>query len=103
MRLLAAKALGKAREPQAVEPLIAALKDPASAVRKAVIRALFEIGDLRAAEPLLACFKDPNRAVRSQAVEYFSAEFAIHVLPRLLALLETDDTPEMRGYVAQAL
>jgi hypothetical protein len=51
----------------AVEPLIAALKDENSDVRQAAAKALGKIGDPRAVEPLIAALKDKD--VRKAAAE----------------------------------
>jgi HEAT repeat protein len=44
----------------AVEPLIAALKDPKAQVRERAAEALGRIGDARAVEPLITCLKNPG-------------------------------------------
>jgi HEAT repeat protein len=53
VRSEAAEALGKLRNPRAVEPLIQALGDPESQVCNSAIVALGELGDLRAVGPLM--------------------------------------------------
>ena len=52
-----------------MEPLIAALKDGDSDVRKAAAEALGEIKDPRAVEPLIAALKDEYSYVRQAAAE----------------------------------
>jgi HEAT repeat protein len=52
-----------------VEPLIAALKDKDSDVRKAAAEALGKIGDPRAVEPLIAALKDAEWHVRKAAAK----------------------------------
>jgi HEAT repeat protein len=52
-----ARALCKLGEP-AIEPLIACLKNQASFVRSHAASALGDLGDARAVGPLIACFKD---------------------------------------------
>jgi len=49
-----AKALSEIRETQAVQPLVAVLKDKDSSVREAAARALGKIGDVQAVQPLAA-------------------------------------------------
>jgi HEAT repeat protein len=58
LRKRAAKTLGEAKEPRAVEPLIAALRDPNSEVRSQAAWALIWVGDVRAVEPLIVALKD---------------------------------------------
>ena len=69
VREAAAKALGKIKDPRAVEPLISALKDEDSDVREAAAKALGEIKDPRAVEPLISALKDVNWRVRDAAAE----------------------------------
>ncbi|GAI50615.1 unnamed protein product, partial [marine sediment metagenome] len=57
--------------PQAVEPLIQALKDEDEFVRSHAAEALENIGDARAVEPLIQALKDKERSVR------FAAEAAL--------------------------
>ena len=58
VRKFASEALGEIGDAQAVEQLIAALKDEEVQVRKFAAKALGKIGDARAIEPLIAVFKD---------------------------------------------
>lgn len=58
IRVQAANALGKAKDPRAVEPLITAMKDANLSVRHAAIMALGDIKDPRAADALIAVLKD---------------------------------------------
>ena len=54
IRSAAARALGELKDVQAVEPLIATLKDSDSKVSELAAEALGKIGDARAVEPLIA-------------------------------------------------
>ncbi len=56
--LTAAMALGRLRDPRAVEPLIQALKHPNCEVRYVAAVALGEIGDARAIDPLVEALAD---------------------------------------------
>ena len=62
--MVAADTLGSTMGRGAVEPLIAALKDPSDQVKEAAISALSDTGDRRAREPLLAAFGDQAAGVR---------------------------------------
>ena len=64
-----AEELGWIRDPRAVEPLIAALKNPDLAVRKYAAMALGMIRDRRAVDPLIAALKDTDDGVRWNAVD----------------------------------
>jgi len=66
VRKQAAKALGEIGDSQAVEPLIAALKDEA---RLYAAKALGEIGDPRAVDPLIAALKVESQWTREAAAE----------------------------------
>lgn len=63
----AAEALGEIRDPRAVDPLIAALRDRNSEVRAEAAEALGKIGDRKAVEPLTALLQDPSHEVRRGA------------------------------------
>jgi HEAT repeat protein len=62
VRLSAARALGKIRDPRAVPALIVLLKDDYPEIREAAARALGELNDSRAIQPLLAAMKAGNEA-----------------------------------------
>jgi hypothetical protein len=67
VRQSAAEALGQLGDVRAVEPLIAALKDPELEVRKAVIKSLGQLGDVRAVELSLATgwWEDADTATKA--------------------------------------
>lgn len=63
----AARALGEIGGGDAVEPLVAALRDPREDVRRAAAGALGRIGDERAVEPLSRTLDDSYASVRERA------------------------------------
>jgi HEAT repeat protein len=63
----ASRALGEIRDPRAVEPLIAALRE--DKVRRDAVEALGQIGDARAVKPLVAALSDLDWSVREVAGE----------------------------------
>ena len=68
IRWYAASALGEIKDPRAVEPLIATLKnDKNGYVRAMAAWALGEIKDPRAVEPLIAALSDESHGVRKSA------------------------------------
>jgi HEAT repeat protein len=69
VRKEAAQALGEIGDTQAVEPLIATLKDENRDVRRAAAEMLGKIGDVRAVEPLITAIKDSARGVCQAAIE----------------------------------
>jgi len=66
-RRSAAIALGKTKDPKAVEPLIQALKDESWVVRSEAACSLGNIEDVRAVEALTEATQDKSRWVRSSA------------------------------------
>ncbi|MBZ0284819.1 MAG: HEAT repeat domain-containing protein [Anaerolineae bacterium] len=58
-------ALGQLGDARAIEPLIAALKDPEHDVRRLAVHALGKLGDNRILEPLSQLLNDPNPDVRT--------------------------------------
>ncbi|EJG07307.1 PBS lyase HEAT domain protein repeat-containing protein [Methanofollis liminatans DSM 4140] len=67
----AADALGRIGDERAVEPLIAAMKDPDPRVRKKAAWALGQIGDSRGQRPLLEAIRDEDDDVREIAAEAY--------------------------------
>lgn len=65
----ASKALGELKDPRAVEPLIAALKDEMDPVQSSAAKALGKIKDVRAVEPLITALKDENSDVQWEISE----------------------------------
>ena len=61
IRLMSFQALGRLKHREAVEALIAGLKDNVLAVRSAAVKALGEIGDSRAVEPLMKLFDEDQK------------------------------------------
>jgi HEAT repeat protein len=67
VRAAAAAALGEIDDDRAVEPLIAAVKDPGANVRAAAARALGQLGDVRAVDRLIMALRDHESVVRGAA------------------------------------
>ena len=67
LRAAAASGLGQTYHPNAVLPLIKALKDKEETVRIAASSALGFLRDRRALEPLKSCFEDPNGHIARNA------------------------------------
>ncbi|MFX1554537.1 MAG: HEAT repeat domain-containing protein, partial [Promethearchaeota archaeon] len=100
VRGAAAWALGKMDDPQAVDSLIAALRDDEWLVRQAIINALGEIG-APSIDPLTATLQDESKDVRQSAV-YALARIGISAVQPLLAALQDKDV-EVRWAAARAL
>lgn len=84
-RLHAAKALGAMRDPEAVEPLIAALLDGHEWVRLYACLALGEIGDQRSSRALIGVVRDPAFKIHPKMVGVFKA-MGPGVVPDLLEI-----------------
>jgi HEAT repeat protein len=67
IRIAAADALAPIRDPLAVEPLVALLKDDNAGVRRAAVGALSARGGFRVVEPLVAALADKDPDVRVTA------------------------------------
>ena len=125
VRINAASALGFSRNPRAVEPLIATLKetndeireatramnnravvdgseDADSGARCAAAEALSEIGDPRAIEPLIAALEDTNVSVRIAAATALGALKDRRAIEPLIAVLKDMDDFS-RGQAARSL
>jgi HEAT repeat protein len=87
IRADAAKRLGKAKAPEAIDSLVAVLDDPDEVVRVQAARALGEIGDPRAVPGLAGLIDDPLSTVRvacAQALGRIGDESGVPVLGKLL-------------------
>jgi HEAT repeat protein len=67
IRIAAADALAPLKDPYAVEPLTALLKDDDPGVRRASVGALAERGGLRVVDPLVTAMEDKDPKIRSFA------------------------------------
>ena len=96
----AAIALGQARDPRAVRPLIGALRDSDQAVRTAATSALEYIGEPAVVE-LGACLRDPELSVQEAAASVLSTIADERVLdPLISALLSPDWVVRMHAVKA---
>ena len=94
----AAQALGKLGDPQ---PLITALTDTDSGVRREAAIALGKLGDPRAARPLITALADTDSGVRETAAAALEKFGDAAVQPLAAAL--TDTEPAVRKAVARKL
>jgi HEAT repeat protein len=91
IRLRAVDKLRESRDPRAVQPLAAALKDETPGVREAAAKALGEIGDARAVEPLVAALKDEDNDVRQTAARSLGRLIGdTRAVEPLLAVLQSE-------------
>ena len=100
---MAAAALGRLGDPQAVEPLIAALQTRDSAVRNHAARALGQIGDARAVEPLIAALQGGSWDLRGAAVQALGQIGDARALEPLVAAMQARMDERMRQAAAKAL
>ncbi|MFQ5976389.1 MAG: HEAT repeat domain-containing protein, partial [Candidatus Hydrothermarchaeales archaeon] len=94
--------LEKIKDPRAVEPLIAALKDEDSDIRERVAEVLGKIKNPRAVEPLIAALKDENWYVREQAAWALGEIKNPRAVEPLIAVFK-DEVLNVRGKAAWAL
>jgi HEAT repeat protein len=102
VRRWAAWALGKIKDPRAVEHLIQALGDPNAEVRSWAALALGSIGDARAIEPLIQALRDLNGWMRSKAAEVLGRIGDPLAVGPLIQALGDPDT-EVRWGATEAL
>jgi serine/threonine protein kinase len=96
VRQEAAEALGKLGNPQAIEPLIAALKDEHEWVRHLAAEALGKLGDLRAVEPLIAVLEDKYERVQEAASSALDKLGGPRVVEPLIATLTNEEAKTNR-------
>jgi HEAT repeat protein len=103
----AVQALGEARNPKAVEPMLEVMKDPAVKieVQGAVCLALAKTSpaDPRVAEQVFRCADDKRDTVRANAVEALGHLASKEAFPRLLDALANDKNTRVRGAAATGL
>ena len=97
-----ASILGRERDSEAVEPLIARLDGPDVSVCIAVAEALGEIGDVQAVEPLSARLNNPNESVREVVAVALGKIGDVQAIKPLSARLN-DSQLWVRTAVAKAL
>ena len=83
----AARALGRIRSPEAVEPLIRHLQDPGSTIRPQAARALGQIGDRRAIEALTECLASGSVELQEACAEALGDVGGRMPIRRLIRLL----------------
>ena len=86
----------------AVEPLLAWLDDPNSALGRDVTMALGSIGSERAVEPLITKLDDPEAGVRGTAAEALGSIGSERAVEPLITKLD-DPEADVRGAAAEAL
>jgi HEAT repeat protein len=96
------KGLARFGEP-AVEPLIHALQDNESEIRKRAAEALGTIGDVRAVEPLVQALKDQYRDVTRSAAEALGGKMGDARAVELLIQALGNESGEVRWGSARAL
>jgi HEAT repeat protein len=69
IRIAAANALAPLKDPLAVEPLTALLKDESNGVRRAAVASLAARGGSRVVGPLVGALQDPSPEVRAEAAK----------------------------------
>jgi HEAT repeat protein len=94
----AARALGKTKDPRAVDSLIEALKDRNAGVRFNAANALGEIGDARAVDPLIAAVRDAK--IGSWAASALGAIGAPGIAPLIAALKDSDGNVRRNAAIA---
>lgn len=101
VRAEAAYALGKIKDPRAVEPLILVIKDDKyykhyyEAI-EAAIRALGEIGDPRAIEPLLSVIAEGKSSSAPAALKKFGAQAVKSLIAAFKAVVKEDGGDDLR-------
>lgn len=102
LKILIEEALGKIRDKRAVEPLMKALQDEDSDVRRKAAETLGIIGDTRSTDALIKALYDVEASVRGNAIMALEKLRTPAVVPSLLALLK-DESSSIRKTVVETL
>ncbi|MCP9443549.1 MAG: HEAT repeat domain-containing protein [Nitrospira sp.] len=97
----AAVRLGRLKDPRAVEPLVATLRDPDRSVREAVVEALQAIG-APSVMALSACLSSADFSVQEAASQILASIADAHALEPLVLALRSQNWI-VRMYAAKAL
>jgi len=83
--------LDEIKKAQAIDPLIACLKDPDAAVRSGAAQALGDLRNVRALAALIICLKDTEARVRSSAAQALGGLHDAGAVDPLIARLQDPD------------
>jgi HEAT repeat protein len=100
-RMVAASALGRIGDPQALPALVAVLTDSNVRVRTRAVRACGRIGDPRCVPALHDRLDDPDRAVRQAAVTALGSIGTREALSALVPVVRVDEEPLRRAAVEE--
>ncbi len=103
VRRHASYALGKIEDPRGVEPLIQALKDEDTIVRKNAITYLGEMGVLRTVEPLIQALKDVDGDIRASAANALGQIGDERAIKPLIQVMRNDKSEFVRKDASLAL
>ncbi len=95
--------LGRLRDPAAVPHLGRLVKHPDYRVRRETIDTLAAISTPEAQRALAQCLDDPDERLQERAIERLRPEYAWHLLPTLLALLDGTDPLGRQAGVRRAV
>ncbi|HMK15682.1 MAG TPA: HEAT repeat domain-containing protein [Methanomicrobiales archaeon] len=105
-RIRAAKALGESRDPRAISPLVACLKDVDPRVRRCCAEALLELGSIRSVPAFTERLEDREEAVftRKVAADALAKIRSYSAIESLVGrLLDPEEKEEIRVHAADAL
>lgn len=96
-------ALGRYKDPEAADVLIAALGNENSHIRMEIVYSLMEVGDTRAVDPLISLLGDENYKVRQSAATGLGKLVDRKAVEPIIKALETEREPDVRISEVQAL
>jgi len=101
LRMIAAETLGKIGDPRAVQPLIKALSNPASAM--VCLEALAKIGDKAASKGVIGCLSSTQPETRAEAVRALVRLKETRAVPTLEECAANDPSQAIREHAAYAV
>ncbi|MDQ7087336.1 MAG: HEAT repeat domain-containing protein [Acidobacteriota bacterium] len=102
-RRFAAEDLGDLHNPEAIDPLVAALTDSAVAVREAAVQALIAIGGETVARRVAPLLDHPEAPVRNSALEVFESLRVDAIAPAADLYLSSTDSHDLRKIAVDTL
>ena len=105
-RIRAAKALGESRDPRAISPLIACLKDVDPRLRRYCAEALLRLGSIRSVHAFIGCLEDREESLftRKVAADALSKIRSYSAIDSIVGrLLDPAENESLRVHAADAL
>lgn len=94
--------LGRIRDPESLQALVGALKDPEPLIRQQALLSIGRIGDVSVLQDVRGRLGDPEVLVRTRAIQALEMLQGDQLVPSLIEAFQDGD-PEVRGHALETL